>query len=440
MKGLIGFLLLVALIGVYSAAAQDEQCVEYHSFDTVNNVSLVHQVNLDTGAVSTYPQPDDSAVTTDEPFSADMESNDSPRFTATLTLTDNRTGISVVFTRTATSYNPYWSPDGIWLAYVEWDIAEDVQYLRLYNAETGEVLSTTLEGERYEESFVDLIWSPNGQYISASLFIENGDTPRSEVQVYSVPDLSHLSTYQVPSIAPTVAFVHWSPSGNYFAVDATSGDVHLVDTTSWEIITTEAEGVLITYEYLWSPDETYLAIVSYNTDSSRAYHNLNVLNMQGELIFETMVMNRLGTAYWVNDQRLLVPSDEVDEALNDFNDYEYDLTLFDLQTGEQSLVLEQAVSYRLSSDHRYLVEISNTEQFIKIYDLSQSDEFLIDTVTVAQIMFQYLWREDRLELIVLFEDMSLRAYNLETKTWRDIASDIPHPGDDVGIYQAACSE
>jgi hypothetical protein len=436
MKYMLCLLLLV--IGVYSAGAQDAQCIEYGSIDWVNEDSLVHQVNLDTGEITTSSYPGYSGVPTDEPFTVTLEQNATPEFTFSLTLTDNSTNISVVLASVVTTYRTHWSPDGIWLAYVESDVSRETDSLALFNTETGQIVSTPLVGEQVVADFPNLIWSPDSRFIALTLHIESGGGGgEAGVQAYSVPDLAHLTTYTFTDY-PYSTRIYWSHSGHYFAVDAHEGGIGLVDTTSWQIVMADVHINATVQEFLWSPDEMYVAVTAFSSDN--AYDKFAVVNMQGEAVIDPMLINRLGTPYWIDDNRLLIPTDDERTHLQNDYDHDYDLTRFDLRTGEQQLVVENPISYQLSPDNRYLSQISNTEHFIKIFDLSLPDEFLIERVTVDQIMFQYLWREDALELIVLFEDMSLRAYDLETREWRDIASDIPHPGDDVGIYQAACTQ
>jgi WD40 repeat protein len=413
-------LLLFIGIGTLPVIAQEAQCIE---FLAERPTDTVYQVNLDTGAIASYELPTPTATNTvnPEPYTTMIERNESPEFTYRLTLTDNRMGISVVLAPVATTYRPHWSPDGRWLAYVERDESENLQYLRLYNAETGEVISTTLEGEHYTRSWVDLSWSPDSGHIIVRLFVENGDSPRAEMRVYTVPDLVYVTTYSIESHAPTLPFVSWSPSGNYFGVDSTYGTVDLVDTSSWEIYAADVENVMIPLEYFWSPDETYLAIASFDTDL--AYERLNVVNMQGESVIGTTTINKVAeNLRWLNDDQLLAATDELPEHEGAALDPYYDLTLFDLQTGAQHLILEQPSVYVLSQDQRYLAGKTYDDHYqVQLFDFMQEDQFLIESLHFDTNVLQFIWRTDRLELIVFLEDSTLRAYDLEANTWRDIA-------------------
>ena len=68
-------------------------------------------------------------------------------------------------------------------------------------------------------------------------------------------------------------------------------------------------------------------------------------------------------------------------------------------------------------------------------DFSQ-EQIPVENVSVEADISNFIWQRDRLELIVLFDDRSLRGYDLDTGEWREIAT---LPGDEQGMRWVSCT-
>ncbi len=401
---------IVLLVGTFPVTTQEAQCVEVFDYWTDE---VRHEVNLDTGTVITYDAPDPYAtdgqiVSPDGRFGFTLNYGQGP-LENTLSLTDNRRGVSITLAKNVGS--TVWSPDGAWLAYVELDA--DGHALTLHNIDRGARVSVRLP-EIPEWDTPYLKWSLDGRLIAVTMVIDPSDG-RSAVLLYSVPNLSLLHTF---ATTLTWAEVEWSPSGSYLTAQGRNGEVALIDVES-EHVTMLALSEPSFYFFHWPSGERFLLISRVYSDFN---DEINVVNAQGEIVLEDVIT----TSYqWANDHQLLV-------NVWDITGLSY-LTLFDLETGEQRVIQRRSGFYALSPDGRYVA--ANADQLILFFDLSLEQNAPVRTIHLDGEFNPFIWNDH--ELVVLFEDQSLRGYNFETSAWRSIAT-IP-PGDNDWLQRVPCA-
>jgi WD40 repeat protein len=417
MKRAFMFLLLILFLGILPLSAQDEHCLEVWSR---RSDDVRHEINLDTGAVITYTPPEPISTYRNVP-SLDGRYTANTETYGTLTLIDNSVGVGIILSEIRQG-DAYWSPDSRWLAYIELDTNNN-QSLTLYNVDTSERVSSPVVREMNIGTPL-IAWSPDGSRIALTE-ITDLMYNYSTVLIYTVPELAITHTF-----ATEAAFgeSYWSPDGNYLAVRGTTSPpsaAALIDITQNQFYTLQGG---IDPRFIWSPEGTYL-LVSYVLGDQ--LDEFEVVNMRGDQIFAHIPLDTDfdGTVLkfdWASDHELIASVGTTAGF--------YDLTFFDVQTGEQRILLPFMRSYALSYDHRHVAALEqNTPETLYFFDLSQDDD--ASDVTVSEGIVNYLWRDDRLELIVLFQDRSLRGYDYETGTWRDIAT---VPDDKTLLRLVAC--
>jgi hypothetical protein len=423
MKLTTGFLILMLLIGVCSAVAQESQCLEIWF---IWSDEVRHEVNLDTGTVVAYepviptaPSAEPNRNSFNGQYSVIVESNGTPSQGYRLTLTDNRVGVSVVLATNI--YEVQWSPNSTWLAYIQTDEGT-APTLQLINADGEESRTITLPEEGLAE-WSTIGWSPNGASLAVMTNIEIAPE-RYDVRLYSAPDFTLLTNYVMSAFSPSLL---WSPSGNYFVTYGDAYDGMLVNAQTGQTYDMGLGGS-IRFHMRWSPDETYL-VISYS--ASDWLDGFMIMTMQGELVLEDIIVpvSYEGVSLdWVNAHQIIA---EVSTSTGF-----YDLTFFDLQTSEQVILLPFAAIYDLSPDSRYVAaREQDTPRLLRFFDMTQFEEHSIN-VTVTEDISNFIWNSVGLELIVLFGDRSLRGYDFEADTWRDIAS---IPDDRTGMRLVPCA-
>lgn len=411
---LIFSLVLIFALPLVDADAQGSQCLYVFGQESL---TVYYEVNLDTGLINvheTYPRPPQPPADTspDGFYTVDIDWEHERQ----LKLTDNRVGVSVSLADAA--HAPSWSPDGLWLAYVRSLSQEEDVTLNLFSIETHETTSVVLtEGPWVGQS--DIHWSPDGSRIIA-LVNSEVDPETWDVYILSAADLRVLNmarTFWQPHL-------QWSPSGDTFLVYSADQNAHLMTTESGQETLIPVGGSDDIHEFIWSPGETYLLV----SDTLNDWLNeFDVVTMQGELVIENVVVNvdysgSHALLDWVNDNQVLANTSQMETAQSD-------LTLFDLPGGKGRIIHPQQGHYELSHDRRYAALTSDwtLDQTILLFDLSLDPPAATLTVNPDKAYDNYTWNRDRLELIVLFEDRSLRGYDPTTDTWRDITT-IPGDG------------
>jgi WD40 repeat protein len=401
---------LLLLLLTLPAAAQAQHCVEvweFWSYDTW------HEVNLDTGQVTSYegesPYGSYGVVdSSDGRYSAHLgwESG-----TFYLALTDFDRGVTVTLAENASS--PAWSPESNRLAYTQSDTEQDIKYLVIYDVDTGAHLSTILPEN--EQRILHLAWSPDGSLIAAVGVVDQADG-RSVVRLYAANDLTLVNTFNTTL---TSAEVQWSPSGRYLAAFGTNSQVALIDVVAEQMnVLTLTEPSF--YEFDWSSEESFVVIEHSPSDLS---NEIFVSNIQGELVLQNILIS---SYTWANDHQLVVSV----WTLSGLND----LTLFNLQTGQQQVLQHSSDLYAVSSDGRYLAV--HVPYMIRIFDLSLERTSPIRILSINEPIGHFIWLDDQPELIFLFPNRLMRGYDFATSEWRSIAT---VPGDEFYIRNVPCS-
>jgi hypothetical protein len=111
-----------------------------------------------------------------------------------------------------------------------------------------------------------------------------------------------------------------------------------------------------------------------------------------------------------------------------------DLTLFNLQAGQQQVLQHSAGLYAVSSDGRYLAV--HAPNLIRIFDLLLEPTRPVRILSINEPSGHFIWLDDQLELIFLFPDRLLRGYDFATSEWRSIAN---VPGDEFYLRNVPCA-
>src|SRR5262245_31641683 len=124
MKRATCLLIFGLFIGVFSAAAQEDQCLEIWF---IWSDDIRYEVNLDTGTVVSFMPPTPGSVNVSVPsghhdsfdgrYTANLVEDDQRRNVYDLTVTDNEVGVAIPLARNVHEID--WSPDSEWLAYIQ---------------------------------------------------------------------------------------------------------------------------------------------------------------------------------------------------------------------------------------------------------------------------------------------------------------------------------
>ncbi len=396
-------------------AAQGESCIEVWNYwsDDVR-----HTVNLNSGVVTSRQMPEpvtgyQGESSPDGRYNARMEAEVKGSVRYQLKLTDRERGLSIVLADGVSGLE--WSPDGKWLAYMQAREDRSLGGLALYHMESGERILGSLPDNNWDMLGID--WSPDGSLIAAT-FIVDSVFLGSDVQLYSVPDLTLVKTFNTRiSSGKTM----WSPDGRSIAAYGINDVFAMMDVASGRVFHVGLDGHGY-YEADWSPGGSYLLIRHSFGDLAEM---MDILNARGEIL----VQNRyITSSEWVNDHQALVRTWE-SSGLND-------LTLYDLESGDQTVLQAHVGLQALSPDGR-LVAAADTlaPGMIRVVDLTGA-EAVRDIVTPDEFN-SLIWREDDRGLIALFSDRSLREYDLDADEWQTIAE---IPGHNWSLQWARCDQ
>jgi WD40 repeat protein len=406
----VGFVLLFLVKNVVLS----QSCVEVWNYwsDYVR-----HEVNLDSGSVISRQIPE--AATgyqgEDSPngrYNARMEPREQGSIRYHLLLTDRDRGISITLADGVSGLE--WSPDGTWLAYMQSREDRSLGGLALYNMETGQRIVSSLPENRWDMLGID--WSPDGTWIAAT-FIVDSVFLGSDVLLYSVPDLALVKTFKT---RVSSAKVLWSPDATTITAYGTNDVFAMMDVVSERVFHVSLDGAGY-YEAEWSPGGGYLLIRHSFGDLAEM---MDILSARGEV----RAKNRYITSgLWVNDHQALVRTWESSGLDN--------LTLFDVASGDQRVIQAQVELSAPSPDGRYVAASDSLEQnSLRVFDLTAGEPpKKIDTDARINSL---IWREDGSGLIALFEDRSLRGYDLERQHWRIIAA---VPGHEWMLRRVGCA-
>ncbi len=138
-----------------------------------------------------------------------------------------------------------WSPNGSFIA-----SGDSVGVLKVWNAETGDVLLTRQTGEK---SIRSIAWSPDGQRLASA-------GKPGTVRIWNSTTLEEILS--IPTQKGRLFSVVWSPDGKQIAAsgEATEGKVILWDAASGELVLELESGDI--YEVSWSPDGKQIACAS----------------------------------------------------------------------------------------------------------------------------------------------------------------------------------
>lgn len=411
----------IVLLRFAPAHAQLQRCLQiWKPWSDVKR----HQVNLDTGNVTTYDSPYLGGSTSlywhspDFRYRYTIEPNQN-RSSNLLTLIDIRDGSSVLLSESLRG-RVYWSGDSQWLAYAERDAAPLLK-LTLYHVVTANSVSTELAIGSHP-FLLDLIWSADTRQIALSLEVTPGLT--TQVRVYSVPQLALVQQHEVPWSATTLL---WSAYGRYLAVGAVSQDIGIIDTQTRQLHEVQSKlpsGVRLQ----WSLLETYLVASSSHSHSFDTYVFIDPL---GNVVLDNL--NAVSSPTWVNGHEflgLLWRDTGIPE-----------LVLMNLETKAQRLRLPATSQYALSADSRYLAvrpfNVSGTDdaQILDFFDLTEPAGSPVLRLTLDAEARNFTWDVDGLELAVLFADRTLSGYDYASGQWRKIAV---IPGDESYMEHIAC--
>jgi hypothetical protein len=309
-----------------------------------------------------------------------------------------------------------WSPDSVWLARIQGE-SERANHLELvlYNVLTAEESIFSFDSPMSLSSFA---WSPDGRHIALAVAMDTLEY--TEVTILSVPNLDVV--YSVPPILARVEVV-WSPSGQSLIVTVRdSADFALLDLTAQPITLTQVRLDASAPRYFWSPDRNYLIVYHSSGDLATAF---TLLNSAGDVLADAWVSSSLydfvAQHWWIDTHHVLIS-----EWDNGFDA----LVLVDARTGERQTLFNPIAEFELSPDHELVALVPlatvaqgfEASQEVQFYARSGETFTLARTVTMPDEPRSILWRADRSELIVLFEDQSLRAYHYDTETWRSITT------------------
>lgn len=418
-------IILFCLMSSFPTVAQVEECLEIWEMWSDDTR---HEVNLDTGTVTTYESPYASGSTSAYWHSPDRRYtyNLEPQGLGLqhLTLTDSATGDTILLSEIVSS-RIYWSEDSQWLAYIEQirqpDTINDF-HLTVYNVETTQTASVQLHSGRM--GVLNLAWSPDASQIAIA-YTAYGAEDDTKLSVYSVPQLTLTHTFEAAWTSGTLV---WSPSGRYLGVSRENEEATLIDTLTAEMYTLALEK-LSTYQFAWSPNEHHVLIYF---DSNIFYNEYNIMTTTGDIVLEDIFAKG---AVWIDDDQMLF-SVWMESGASE-------LMLFNLQTGERHRILPNIGHYDVSPDNHYVAtqrsnvrNSSENPRVIQFFDLTQSDNLPVFRLTLDTTYQNFIWRTNSLELIILFTDRSLRGYNFETREWRSIATIA---GDERGMQLVPCS-
>lgn len=216
--------------------------------------------------------------------------------------------------------NPVWSADGSKLAFVRTDIAS--RRSAVYTVQTGNSVATSVSGWSNSKGYRAPSWSPNGTQI----VYEEYDAVSARLLIKSVTtgiahELTSLSDVTESSNAT------WSPNGKKILFRDSTNELYTIwpDGTHRAVI---SDGD--SYNGVWSPDGTRLAFIEDPGDET-----VSVTDPDGSVrwvAIEKGAYDQLGVVVWSPDGTKLGMTME--------KAGKYDLFVFDIASGEQSLLVK----------------------------------------------------------------------------------------------------
>lgn len=418
-------IIFCCLISIIPAHAQEQECLEIWNLWSDRTR---HEVNLQTGEVTTYDGESvigsAAEISVRRQHSPDRRYNHKyeslPNDTRRLTLTDNRTGITVVLSENVRGV-AYWSEDSQWLAYSEKNEPQAL-ILTVLHVETAAFLSVKIT-DSTEAYLLGFVWSSDASQIALSY--EPSPGAPIQLAIYAVPGLVLRQRYKAAWSLTTLV---WSPSGRYLGITGTSLEAGIIDTTTQQFHTVTLDG-FSNFHPQWSPDETYL-VVSFT--ESDFYDTYNFIDTQGTVVLEDVFA--MQPIDWVNEHEIIVQRWTVTGLP--------ELALIDLQADEPRLILPNVNHYALSADRRYFAAwriniqtFSELPESIQIFDLTQTRPTPVFRLSTDAAYQNFIWHQHDLELIVFFDDRSLRGYHYETGAWRMITTVL---GDEWNMQPITC--
>jgi WD40 repeat protein len=389
-----------------SAASAQAACVEVWS---LWGDRFRHTVDAASGAVTTVEVVRSANRGQDSPdgrYNARLTAPRPGGARSRLMLTDRSRGISALLAKNVTSLA--WSPDGVWLAYMQADDIRNPRGLALYNLQNGERAAASLPVNDWES--LGIAWSPDSRWIAAT-FVVDRQTEFSDVLLFTVPDLAPRQRFMTRL---SIATTRWSPDGRVIAGYGTNNEFALMHVASGDISGQKLHG-RSHYQVDWSPGGSYV-LVKYSIGELGQW--MVILNTQGETVVDSTWI----TAHeWVNDGQALArlgTQSGVD-----------DLALIDLESGEQRVIQPRVGLYALSADGRYVAAVDAAA--MTIHDLSGQEAPW--EMPAPPGVRSLVWQEDGREILALFEDRWLRAYDFQN--WRAVAQ---IPGGETMLRRVGC--
>ncbi|MEZ4669247.1 MAG: hypothetical protein R3E39_15180 [Anaerolineae bacterium] len=410
------------LLSITAAIAQQPECIKIWE---PWRGGAPYVVNVDTGNV-TESQPAHATaelphgLSPDGRYIAEIDWSHNQK----LRLTDSKVGVTALLSENASDFA--WSPDGSRLAYNNSSSNSLGVNLNVLRVETGEILTLKLSPEQFE-SYSQISWSPDGQTI-VNLIFHNVMPEAWDVHIISTSDLTIRSKGQVAIFSPNLL---WSPSGSSLLLYGSSGTAYLMNAQSQRLtpFAVYSDG---NSRFKWSPDEKFLLITHAQNDWLDVF---DVVDMRGKRHLENIIVdsNYDGShafVEWENDSQIVAAFAHVETAI-------YDLVEFDATTGQRRLIQPDVSWFRLSPDGHYVASaLREKPDIIHIFDVSTDKSVKARALKPDSAYANFIWRADRLELLVLLKDRWLRVYDYTADAWRDIAT---IPGEVEVMEQIDCS-
>ena len=317
-----------------------------------------------------------------------------------------------------------WSPDSTWFTYVQADINRESETYDLvaFNVQTHEQLTYTFEslavGYEAIVTEAEFTWSPDMTHIALVRIIDVG-TERSDVTVLSVPDMDIVARFDSTVSRNRVI---WSPSGQRLINShRDSTDFDLIDLTVEPVaIYPVRTGNHLPYFY-WSPDETSLIVYHSHGDLAST---MMLVAPNGEILTDDILVPSSMAGFvpwhtWADDHHFI---------LRHFDNGFRALLVFDALTGEYMTLSNPVGYYDISPDgqrvllrHRNMTALDDAPLQQQLYLWMGEAYIAVNPFDLPEDALSSMWRSHNSELIVLFNDNRVRAYDYLNNTWHDIA-------------------
>jgi hypothetical protein len=308
-----------------------------------------------------------------------------------------------------------WSPDGLWLTRIQGASRQATRFeLILYNVITAAEMLYSFESPVSEASFA---WSPTGLQIA--LAVKTDIVPEySAISILSAPELD-----VVGAVSPLLERIElfWSPTGQSLLLSARdSADFMLVNVAVQPLTVAEIRLGTHAPRYVWSPDATYLTVYYGPGDHATSFA---LLNRQGEIRADNVYVpssqyDFVARHWWIDAHHLLI---------NEWVDGFDTLILLDARTGTRQTLFNPFAGLWVDGKRIALIPATLSPSYevlpeVQFYVWTDEQFTLVRTVPLPNERQSMLWRADSSELLILFEDETLKMYNYEAETWRLITT------------------